>query len=147
MKRIEKTLLYGSFYTVFLLLVFYLYAFLASFDSIVMSIGNFLLILLFGFTVSLVRELMPLLPLKRAGLRVVEYFVLLTVFCAVFFSSGSFVYEKFTDIIVAAIVFTLLYAVLLAGNLLISLSARIPEKAPSKEKQKEEKKSYTPLYK
>ena len=147
MKRLERGLLYGSFYTVFLLLIFYLYAFLASFDSLVMSIGNFFLILLFGFTVSLVRELMPMLPLNKPWLHIIEYFLLLTVFCVVFFSSGSFKYERFTDILVAAVVFTLLYAILLLGNFLISLCAKLPEKSTVKEKQKEEKKSYTPLYK
>ena len=157
MKKIEGILLRGCGFAVAILALFYLFAVATSFVDPAISFPTFVLILAFGFIISLSTLIFEIKALKLPFKVLLHYAVLLVAFCAVFVHSGNLSSRGEAAIFAAVAIFTVLYAVIFAASYLIIRSVKAADKAIEAKTQRDKKKdeksdkekpsTYQPRYK
>lgn len=155
MKKIEGILLRACGFTVLILVLFYLFAVATSFVDPAIGFPTFLLILTFGFIISLSSLIFEIKTLKTPIKVAIHYVALLVAFCAVFIYSGKLTAGGDAAIFTAVAIFTALYAVIFAIAFSVMRTVRIADnkfeaKAKSGEKKeikKEKTSTYQPRYK
>jgi hypothetical protein len=149
MKRIEKTLERGSGYTLLILILFYLFAVVANFESKSISFSKFLLILAFGMMISVAELIYSLLNMKAILKIVIHYALLLTSFLIIFLTGDFFTLKGFGGVLVAVIIFTFLYFVIYGIIRLIRVTVGAADKAIDNRKAAAEhpEAPYTPRFK
>ena len=149
MRRIHKLFLVGCGYTILILLLFYAFAAISAFVAPAITFGQFLLILICGFVVSLAEFMYEELKVKKAYKGLIHYFVLLVAFCLIFIVSGKISAQRPATVFVAVVLYTFLYFIILA---IVHFSRKainkIDDKLASKKKvtQNQKKKGYKSLY-
>ena len=114
MRRINKIFLTGCGYAVLILSLFYAFAAISKFVSQAIAPGQFILIVSFGFIISLAEFMYEELNLKKTLKCLIHYAVLLVAFCLIFIVSGNISAQKPSAIFVAIILYTILYFVVWA---------------------------------
>ena len=155
MKKIESILLRATGFTVAILFLFYLFAIATSFIDPLISFPTFMLILAFGFIISLSTLIFEIKSLKPIFRILIHYAVLLIAFCAVFVNSGNLSAGGDAAIFTAIAIFTVLYAVIFALTYLVLRSVKAAdtkldaklESEKSKDNKKEKTSTYEPRYK
>ena len=154
MKKIQKMLLTGCGYTVLILALFYIFAGISKFTSQSIAPGQFALIALFGFIISLAEFAYDILSIKKIYKSILHYVVLLIAFCAIFIFAGNIKAQNPSVIFVAIVIYSVLYFAILAiasfakktvNKADKALDARLVKK--NTKPSKPAKSTYKPLYK
>ena len=151
MKKLQSTLLAGSAYTVFILIVFYLFAIIGQLTLPAITFPTFLLILVFGMIISFAENIFYIKGLKIPFKIMIHYSLLLIAFCSVFVFSGNLKSEGPAAIFTSIVIFSFLYALIFVSARFIrkgirSLDKKIEKRALTKAKE-EKKTEYKSLYK
>ena len=152
MRRINKIFLTGCGYAILILSLFYIFAAVSQFVSQSIAPGQFVLILSFGFIISLAEFMYEELKVKRIYKCLIHYGVLLVAFCTIFIASGKISAQKPSAAFVAIILYTILYftvwAIVHFVRKGIALADdKLDAKSTSKQNDKTTKKgTYKPLY-
>ena len=109
MRRIHRLFLAGCAYAILILSLFYAFAAISQFVSQSIAPGQFLLILTFGFVISLAEFMYEELKLKKALKCLIHYAVLLVAFCFIFIISGNISAQRPSAVFGAVVIFTMLY--------------------------------------
>ena len=109
MRRINKLFLTGCGYSVLILSLFYAFAAISKFVSQSIAPGQFILIVSFGFIISLAEFMYEELKVKKIYKCLIHYGILLVAFCLIFIVSGNISAQKPSAIFVAIILYTILY--------------------------------------
>lgn len=109
MRRIHKIFLTGCGYAVLILSLFYAFAAISKFVSQSIAPGQFILIVSFGFIISLAEFMYEELKVKKIYKCLIHYGVLLIAFCLIFIVSGNISAQKPSAVFVAIILYTILY--------------------------------------
>ena len=153
MKKIESILLRGCGFTILILTLFYLFGVATSFVDPAIAFPTFLLILMFGFIISLSNMIFEVKALKLPFKILIHYAVLLVAFCAVFVYSGNLSAGGDAAIFTAVAIFTFLYALVFAISYFAARIVRAADKTldsgnkPQKNKDAEKPSTYQPRYK
>lgn len=113
MKKIEKTLLKGTAYSVLITVLFYLFAIIGQLSAPAITFPTFTLIVVFGCIISASELVFQIRNLKMSLKALIHYAVLLVAFCAIFVFSGNLSTEGPAAIFSAVIIFTFLYILIL----------------------------------
>ena len=150
MRRINKLFLTGCGYAILILTLFYAFAAVSNFVSRSIAPGQFALILLFGFIISLAEFMYGELKVKKVFKCLIHYAVLLVAFYVIFVISGNISAQRPSAVFGAIVIFTALYFAIYAT---VSLVRRTIDRADnaldkkSETKLKESKKNtYKSLY-
>ena len=148
MEKAKKIILNATAYTVVILVLFYLYALLGNLTQPAIKFGTFLIVLVFGFVISLANMIFELKNLHYALKLLIHYAALLAAFIAVFVIAGNLTISGPASVLSAIIIFSFLYGVIYALSYGVKSAIRSVDKKPSQNKNPEAKKStYKPLYK
>lgn len=155
MKKIEGILLRACGFTVAILVIFYLFAVATSFVNPEIGFPTFLLILFFGFVISLSTLIFEIKALKYPFRILIHYAVLLIAFCVIFVNSGNLSAGGDAAIFTAVAIFTVLYALIFALTYLVLRAVRATDrrletatrKKDAKNSKKEKSSTYQPRYK
>ena len=109
MRRIHKIFLTGCGYAVLILSLFYAFAAISKFVSQSIAPGQFILIVSFGFIISLAEFMYEELKVKKVYKCLIHYGVLLAAFYLIFIISGKISAQKPSAVFVAIILYTILY--------------------------------------
>ena len=139
MRRINKLFLTGCGYAILILSLFYAFAAVSKFVSQSIALGQFLLILTFGFVISLAELMYEELKLKKALKCVIHYFVLLVAFCIIFIVSGNIALQRPAAIFGAILIYTALYFAVYA---IVHFTRLAIERADDKLDKRDERKSH-----
>lgn len=110
MKKLQSTLLVGSAYTIFILIIFYLFAIIGQLTLPAITFPTFLVILVFGMIISFSENIFYIKSLKFTFKVMIHYALLLIAFCSIFIFSGNLKSEGPGAIFVAVVIFSFLYA-------------------------------------
>ena len=155
MKKIETILLRGCGFTILILTLFYLFAVATSFVDPEIGFPTFLLILTFGFIISLSTLIFEIKAMKLPFKILIHYATLLVAFSAVFVYSGNLATGGDAAIFTAVAIFTFLYALIFAISYFAARVVRVADKTldsgnkaqKSKDAKKESSSTYQPRYK
>lgn len=150
MRKIEKLFLTGCGYSLLILTLFYIFAAITKFINPAITPGQFALIVLFGFIISLAELLYSILKLKKVLKCFIHYAVLFVAFLVIFIISGNIASAKASGIFVAIIVYTFMYfSIYLIVNLIRKTINAADDKLDAKlpKENKTKKAEYKPLYK
>lgn len=109
MRRINKLFLTGCGYAILILTLFYAFAAVSQFVSQAIAPGQFALILLFGFVISLAEFMYEELKVKKVFKCLIHYAVLLVAFYLIFVISGNISVQRPAAVFGAVVIFTALY--------------------------------------
>ena len=109
MRRINKLFLTGCGYAILILTLFYAFAAVSQFVSQAIAPGQFALILLFGFIISIAEFMYEELKVKKVFKCLIHYAVLLVAFYLIFVISGNISVQRPAAIFGAVVIFTVLY--------------------------------------
>ena len=112
MRRIHKMFLSGCGYAILILILFYAFAAMSGFASQSIAFGQFALILMFGFIISLAEFMYEELKVKKVLKCLIHYAVLLVAFYVIFILSGNIAANRSGAVFVAIIIYTALYFIL-----------------------------------
>ena len=113
MRKINRLFLTGCGYTVLILTLFYAFASISKFISPAIAPKQFLLILVFGFLISLAEFMYDILKLKTIYKCVLHYGVLLIAFCFIFIIAGNISAQRPAAVFVAIVLYTFMYFTIL----------------------------------
>ena len=155
MKKIESILLRAAGFTVAILFLFYLFVIATSFTEPNIGFPTFMLILAFGFVISLSTLIFEIKPLKLPYKVLIHYATLLIAFCAIFVHSGNLSAGGDAAIFTAIAIYTVLYGIVFALTILITRTVKAADKQldakhkenATKENKKEKTSTYEPRYK
>ena len=152
MKRIEKTLLRGSGYTILILTLFYAFAHIAEFEKTSIGIGRFFIILGFGMLISGAELMYELLTMQRWIKNSIHYFILLISFSIIFIFGDFYASKGLTAVFVSIIIFSVLYFLILGivigvKRTVSGVDKRLDKKIRSKSTARDSKEVYTPKFK
>ena len=152
MKRIEKTLLHGSGYTVLILTLFYAFAHIAEFDKTSIGIGRFFIVLGFSMLIACAELLYELLSVKRWLKNLIHYFILLSAFSIIFIFGDFYTAKGITAVFISIILFTILYLLILGIVLGVRRTVNVADRKIDKRINSQSCKSgakdvYTPKFK
>ena len=150
MKRFEKLMLSTTAFTVLILFFFYLFAVIGGFTEPLISFPTFLLILGFGFIISVSSLILKVERIKKSLRVLVHYASLMLAFTVVFIISGNLSSGGTPVIFSAIVVFTFLYAVIFTASYFVkkavaSFDSKIDAQSSTKKTVKT-KKEYKSLY-
>jgi len=142
MKRLENFVLKACSYTVLIVTLFFLFTLITNFTEAAIKIGTFMLILLFGFIISLADLFFGIEKIGKAFKVLIHYGALLVTFIVVFVVFGNISGGGAGAVISAIFIFTALYAVIFpiiyfTKKGLSSADKKIDGKMPKKTKQKQ----------
>ena len=149
MEKIKSIILNSTAYTVVILLLFYIYALIGNLTHPAITFGTFLIILLFGFVISLANMIFKIEKLHYALRLLIHYTALLITFIVVFIIAGKLSLSGLASVFSAIVIFTFLYAVIYAISYGVksAMSSVDKSKKSSKRAPEVNKKSvYKPLY-
>lgn len=150
MKKIENILLRGSAYTVLILVLFYLFAVLGQLVEPAITFPTFIIIVVFGFVISVCELVFCIKSLKTPIKVLIHYAVLLVAFCAIFIFSGNLDSKGPAAIFSAVVIFTFLYSLIFLivyfARKGINAADKKIEKHMKKTKKDEKKPEYKSLY-
>ena len=149
MKRVENLILKSCAYTVLIAVLFFLFTLATSFTEAALTIGTFMIILLFGAVIAFSNLILELLPLKTFLKVLIHYATLLIAFIVIFVIKGRISAVNTAAIFSAIIIFTFLYAFFFLVAWFIRKSIYAADKRIDKRHPKKvsEKKEYKSLYK
>ena len=149
MKRIENILLKASGFTILILLLFYIVAFIGQWVEPAIKFGTFAIIFAFSIVISLANTVLRMEKPSFLWRVLIHYAALLISFSVIFIISGNIRSEGAGGILSAIIIFTFLYAIIFTVTYLIMRAVKASDKRLDKRaggKKKEEKKPYKSLY-
>ena len=149
MEKIKSIILSSTAYTVVIILLFYIYALIGNLTHPAITFGTFLIILLFGFVISLANMIFKIEKLHYAIKLLIHYAALLISFIFVFIIAGKLSISGIASVFSAIVIFTFLYAVIYAISYGVksALNSVDKSKNSANSKQQTNKKSvYKPLY-
>lgn len=149
MEKIKSIILSSTAYTVVIILLFYIYALIGNLTHPAITFGTFLIILLFGFVISLANMIFKIDKLHYAIKLLIHYAALLISFIFVFIIAGKLSISGIASVFSAIVIFTFLYAVIYAISYGVksALNSVDKSKKSANNKQQTNKKSvYKPLY-
>ena len=152
MRRINRIFLTGCGYAVLILSLFYAFAAISKFVSQSIAPRQFILIVSFGFIISLAEFMYEELKIKKALKCLIHYAVLLLAFCLIFIVSGKISAQKPSAVFVAVVLYTILYFTVwsIVHFVRKAINCADDKLDAKKEKIKSEKKNnkeaYKPLY-
>ena len=149
MEKIKSIILNSTAYTVVILLLFYFYALIGNLTHPAITFGTFLIILLFGFVISLANMIFEIEKLHYAVKLLIHYSALLVSFIFVFIIAGKLSLSGIASVFSAIIIFTFLYAVIYAisyGAKSALNSAKKSKKSSKSNTAVNNKPTYKPLY-
>ena len=149
MEKIKSIILNSTAYTVVILILFYLYALIGNLTHPAITFGTFLIILVFGFIISLANMIFSIKKLHYMLKLLIHYAALLVAFIFVFIIAGKLSLSGIASVFSAIIIFTFLYAVIYAISYGVksALNSVSKPKNGTKNKAVSDKKStYKPLY-
>jgi len=155
MKKIERLLLEACAYSTFILFFFLLFTLPESDKIGGVTLGTFLLILMFGIVISLAGGILKLKDMKLRYKILIHFPVLFIAFCTVFMLSGNLWIDSPGSVFSAVFIFAFLYALTFGVFILIkkfvAKADRKLDKSLAKKREENEKKkaesAYKPLYK
>lgn len=149
MEKIKSIVLNSTAYTVVILLLFYIYALIGNLTHPAITFGTFLIILLFGFVISLANMIFGIKRLHPALRLLIHYAALLVAFIFVFVIAGKLAINGIASVFSAIIIFTILYGVIYAisyGVKSALSSVEKPKHSVKKQTTFDKKSTYKPLY-
>jgi hypothetical protein len=148
MKTIEKFVLKACSYAVLIVTLFFLFTLITDFTEAALRIGTFMLILLFGFIISIADLIFRTDRINMALRLLIHYASLLVTFIVVFVVFGNIAGGGGGAVISAVFIFTALYAVIFTVVYFLKRSARAADKWIDNRspKKQADKKPYTSLY-
>ena len=153
MRRINKLFLTGCGYAILILTMFYIFAAVSQFVSQAIAPGQFALILVFGFIISLAELMYEELKLKKALKCIIHYCVLLVAFCLIFIISGNISAQRPSAVFGSVVIYTVLYFTVFAIVHLVRSAINKADDnlerrhaAHEKKSQKNKKGTYKSLY-
>ncbi len=149
MEKFKRILLNSTAYTVVILILFYIYALIGNLTHPAITFGTFLIILLFGFVISLANMIFEIEKLNYALKLLIHYAALLVSFIFIFIIAGKLSVSGIASVFSAIIIFTFLYAVIYAlsyGVRSALASVDKPKKSAKNKTASDKKSAYKPLY-
>ena len=149
MERIKNLTLNATAYTVVIMTLFYIYALVGNLTHPAITFGTFLVILLFGFVISLANMIFEIENLRYALKFIIHYAALLIAFIFVFIIAGNLSVSGVASVFSAVVIFTILYGVIFAISYGVRSATRSVKKSGNaKRNQPAQAKSstYKPLY-
>lgn len=151
MKKLQSTLLAGSAYTVFILVIFYFFAIIGQLTLPAITFPTFLVILVFGMVISFSENIFYIKALKFPFKVMIHYALLLIAFCSIFIFSGNLKSEGPGAIFVAVVIFSFLYAIMfISVHFIRKWIGKVDRKIENfnqKKANKDKKPEYKSLYK
>jgi len=132
MKRIENILLKACGYTVFFLLLFYVFGAVSKYTDQYIDIKTFLIILLFGFIISVAGFILTIEKIKIPLRILIHYVALFIAFYAVFIISGNLKTGGASVVFSAIVIFTFLYAIVFAAVFFVRKAVKKADAAINK---------------
>ena len=142
-------MLNSTAYTVVILMLFYLYALIGNLTHPAITFATFLIILVFGFIISLANMIFSIKKLHYMLKLLIHYSALLLAFIFVFIIAGKLSLSGIASVFSAIIIFTFLYAVIyvISYGVKSALTSVSKPKSGTKSKAVSDKKpTYKPLY-
>ena len=149
MEKFKNIVLNSTAYTVVILILFYLYALIGNLTHPAITFGTFLIILLFGFVISLANMIFSIEKLHYALKLLIHYSALLLAFIFVFIIAGKLSLDGIASVFSAIIIFTVLYAVIYAISYGVKSalnSVSKPKKGTKSTAVSSKKAVYKPIY-
>ena len=146
MEKAKKIILSATAYTVLILVLFYIYALVGNLTQPAVKFGTFLIILVFGFVISLANIIFEIKRLNHLIKLLIHYLALLLAFIVIFVIAGNLTISGPASVLSAIIIFTVLYAVIYALSYGVRSALRSVSKSTAKSNTKAKKSTYKPLY-
>lgn len=149
MKKIKSIVLNSTAYTVVILVLFYVYALIGNLTHPAITFGTFLIILLFGFVISLANMIFEIDRLHYVLKLLIHYAALLVAFIFVFIIAGKLSITGIASVFSAIIIFTILYGVIYAISCGVKSALTSVDKSQKNAKKQtvlNKKSTYKPLY-
>lgn len=114
MRRIHKIFLTGCGYAILILSMFYAFAAISDFISTSIPPKQYLLILSFGFVISIAEFIYEELKIRKIYKGLIHYLLLLLAFCLIFILGGNISSQKNAAVFIAITLYTIFYFVMWA---------------------------------